>query len=128
MNLVKVQTAERKRRREEEQRVAAEITPLVRPKGEAGSGSKGFNLQEAMGLEENSALYNDILVRASLFVFFLMVTDIVESVYYIQHELRVQVQVVKLDPKLHFAKQDAEKLGHVYRKVSPLSKRIYSIN
>ena len=62
MNLAKVQAVERKRQRNEEQRVAAEITTLVRPKGEAGSATKGFNLQEAMGLEENSVLYNEILV------------------------------------------------------------------
>ena len=62
MNLAKVQAVKRKRQRDEEQRVAAEITTLVRPKGEAGSATKGFNLQEAMGLEENGVLYNEILV------------------------------------------------------------------
>ena len=62
MNLAKVQAVERKRQRDEEQRVAAKITTLVRPKGEAGSATKGFNLQEAMGLEENGVLYNEILV------------------------------------------------------------------
>ena len=70
MNLAKVQTAERKCQCEEKQHVAAEISLLVSPKGEAGSGTKGFNLQEAMGLEENSALYNDILVHVSLFIYF----------------------------------------------------------
>ena len=62
MNLAKVQAVKRKRQRDEEQCVAAEITTLVRPKGEAGSATKGFNLQEAMGLEENGVLYNEILV------------------------------------------------------------------
>ena len=62
MNLAKVQAVEHKCQRDEEQHVAAEITTLVRPKGEAGSATKGFNLQEAMGLEENSVLYNEILV------------------------------------------------------------------
>ena len=62
MNLAKVQAVEHKRQRDEEQHVAAEITTLVRPKGEAGSATKGFNLQEAMGLEENGVLYNEILV------------------------------------------------------------------
>ena len=43
--------------------MASEITVLERPKGEAGSTSpKGFNLQEAMGLEDKSLLYNDMLV------------------------------------------------------------------
>lgn len=62
MNLANVQEAERKRHRKEEMRAAAEITALVRPKGEAGSMTKGFNLQEAMGLKDNALLYNEILV------------------------------------------------------------------
>lgn len=62
MNLANVQAAERKRQRNEEMRVAAEITALVRPKGEAGSTTKGFNLQEAMGLNNKGPLYNEILV------------------------------------------------------------------
>ena len=44
---------------------AEKITTLVRPKGEAGNTKKGFNLQEAMGLNMESdkvVLYNEILV------------------------------------------------------------------
>jgi hypothetical protein len=41
---------------------AADITVLFRPKGEAGSTTKGFNLQESKGLNDNGPLYNDILV------------------------------------------------------------------
>jgi hypothetical protein len=62
VNLANVQAAERKRQRKEEKDAAAEITVLARPKGEAGSATKGFNLQEAMGLNEKVSLYNDILV------------------------------------------------------------------
>jgi hypothetical protein len=59
VNLANVQAAERKRQREE---AAADITVLFRPKKEAGSTTKGFNLQESMGLNDNGPLYNDILV------------------------------------------------------------------
>ena len=62
MNLANVQAAEHKRLRKEEERAAAEINVLDRPKGEAGSTTKGFNLQEAMGLNDKGPLYNDILV------------------------------------------------------------------
>lgn len=62
MNLANVQASERKRQRKEEELAAAEITMLARPKGEAGSTVRGFNLQEAMGLKDNVPLYNEILV------------------------------------------------------------------
>ena len=65
VNLANVHAAERKRQREEEERAAAEINVMVRPKGEAGSTTKGFNLQEAMGLSDKGSLYNEILVRMS---------------------------------------------------------------
>jgi hypothetical protein len=61
VNLANVQAAERKRQRDEEV-PAVEIAVLSRPKGEAGSTKKGFNLQEAMGLNDNPLLYNEILV------------------------------------------------------------------
>lgn len=64
------QAAERKRQREENEEAtraaAKKITMLARPKGEAGSTKKGFNLQEAMGLNGSSdkaLLYNEIMVR-----------------------------------------------------------------
>lgn len=62
MNLANVQAAECNRLHKEEERAAAEITVLERPKGEAGSTMKGFNLQEAMGLNDKGLLYNKILV------------------------------------------------------------------
>jgi hypothetical protein len=40
----------------------SEIKTMGRPKGEAGSKRKGFNLQEAMGLKDNNILYNSIMV------------------------------------------------------------------
>lgn len=62
MNLANVQAIEQNRKRKEDERAAAEITVLSRPKGEAGSTAKGFNLQEAMGLKDKGSLYNEILV------------------------------------------------------------------
>ena len=62
MNLANVQAIEQNRKRKEEECAAAEITVLSRPKGEAGSTTKGFNLQEAMGLKDKGSLYNEILV------------------------------------------------------------------
>ena len=59
MNLANVQAAERKRQCME---AGAEITVLVRPKGEAGNATKGFNLQDTTGLNDKGHLYNDILV------------------------------------------------------------------
>jgi len=68
--LAATQAAERKRKREENEEAmhaaAKKITTLARPKGEAGSMKKGFNLQEAMGLNGSSdkaLLYNEIMVR-----------------------------------------------------------------
>lgn len=43
-----------------------EITVIARPPGEAGSRTRGFNLQEVMGLDENRALYQAILVMLLL--------------------------------------------------------------
>ena len=64
------QAAERKHQREENEEAmhaaAKKITMLARPKGEAGSTKKGFNLQEAMGLNSSSdkaLLYNEIMVH-----------------------------------------------------------------
>ena len=59
MNLANVQASKHKRQHME---AGAEITVLVRPKGEADSATKGFNLQDAMGLNDKGHLYNDILV------------------------------------------------------------------
>ena len=39
-----------------------DIERLERPQGEGGSRKKGFKIKEAMGLKNNTALYNDILV------------------------------------------------------------------
>ena len=55
MNLANVQVAERKHQREEV--ATTEISVMDRPKGEAGSTKKGFNLQEAMGLSDNALFY-----------------------------------------------------------------------
>ena len=62
MNLANVQAIKQNRKRKEDERAAAEIMVLSRPKGEAGSTAKGFNLQEAMGLKDKGSLYNKILV------------------------------------------------------------------
>jgi hypothetical protein len=69
-NLAAAEAAERKRKRQENEEAmratAEKITTLVRPKGEAGNAKKGFNLQEAMGLNTSSdkaVLYNEIMVR-----------------------------------------------------------------
>lgn len=55
-----------KHQEKEECTTAKKITTLMRPKGEAGNTKKGFNLQEAMGLNKSSdkiVLYNEIMVR-----------------------------------------------------------------
>jgi hypothetical protein len=62
VNLASVQAAKFKRKHKDEKCAAAEIAVLVRSKGEVGSTTKGFNLQEAMGLKDNAPLYNEILV------------------------------------------------------------------
>ncbi|PPQ74533.1 hypothetical protein CVT26_007929 [Gymnopilus dilepis] len=45
------------------QQATATIEPLIRPPGEAGNRRRGFNLQKAMGLEDNTPLYNEIRMR-----------------------------------------------------------------
>ena len=69
MNLAAAEATERKRKCQENEEAmhasAEKITTLVRPKGGAGNTKKGFNLQEAMGLNTESdkvVLYNEILV------------------------------------------------------------------
>lgn len=70
VNLAAVEAAERKHKHQEDEEAkcatAEKITMLVRLKGEAGNTKKGFNLQEAMGLNTSSdkaVLYNKIMVH-----------------------------------------------------------------
>ena len=70
MNLAAAEAAECKRKHQEDEEAkcttAEKITMLVRLKGEAGNAKKGFNLQEAMGLNTSSdkaVLYNKIMVH-----------------------------------------------------------------
>jgi hypothetical protein len=77
-----VNLAKERKRQREEMPPAVEIAALPRPKGEAGSTKKGFNLQEAMGLNDNALLYNEILVCHADCQGNVMVTDIVELPVY----------------------------------------------
>nr|GAT49004.1 predicted protein [Mycena chlorophos] len=68
------------------------ITTLYRPSGEAGSLKKGFNLQDAMGLEDDRDTYKAI-----------------------QRLVHRNARRVGLDASVDFARQDPGKLAMVYK-------------
>ncbi|PPQ82426.1 hypothetical protein CVT26_013427 [Gymnopilus dilepis] len=68
------------------QQATATIEPLIRPPGEAGNRRRGFNLQKAMGLEDNTPLYNEI-----------------------RRNLRTEITLVGLDVNLKWNEQDMRK-------------------
>nr|GAT46390.1 predicted protein [Mycena chlorophos] len=68
------------------------IETLTRPDGEAGSRKKGFNLQEAMGLENDRDTYKAI-----------------------QRTVRRSCSRVGINGSIEFAHQDAAKLAMIYK-------------
>ncbi|KAI5824660.1 hypothetical protein K523DRAFT_376184 [Schizophyllum commune Tattone D] len=63
---------------------------LQKPNGEAGGGKKGFNLQRAMGLEEEDEIYKRI-----------------------QTDVRFNIWKYGLDPWKKYTRQSPEKISHV---------------
>jgi len=136
-SLAKLEKTSRKRKREKSEK-KVKIERLERPKGESGSKKKGFNLQDAMGLKDNTDLYNsikvcsqdlsprphvtDCVLDASLTVYGTVLGALTPVVSHApQNLVHTKVNSVDFDAMQDFRNQDAEKLAIVYRRVSEIS-------
>jgi hypothetical protein len=93
--------------------VEDEIVPLHKPRGEAGDKKRGFNLQDAMGLKNDDALYKVILVCLLLSLSPLSAHQLTNT----QATTRRNVIAARLQPGVRFGQHDHEKLGQVFKLV-----------